>query len=472
MIDCPPPPAAPWRVYPFTLVPGDPEMIFPAAEGHQAVATDTYYASGILTGTASGHRYAFLTIFAKNEKIFSVLSADFFVFALFDLETGRYDTASEFDLPPGHAINSDNINVSQGRLEVSYTAGQRVSRLQARHTPAGELTPFAYELDLVGRGRTGAWMELKLCADALKPPQAVGGSALGGRIRVMGQDDTHSYFQSLGYAGTLRWGGTEEALAGSIGWLDRQWFPDYVGKSAGLLAERYGHQWSQLSLDNGWEFGLWRHFNRLSQDRVVPFSGLTATDPTGQTLFIDDYTIESLSYVRDPNLIKPLLADAQNATGIRAQIRYFFDAFRLRAPSLGLDVVSAPLVAAPAHLMPVDYFSGPTSLSGTMNGQSVAGFGFHERTLAFWKPRQLLVVLRDSLMHLPPDALANSPLSAEQLAARAWRAKPLIDRHRYLSARLHLNDKVRPTLAPIAISHRGHLVQILDDLVDQISFFS
>lgn len=242
MIDCPPPLAAPWRVYPFTLVPGDPEMIFPAAEGHQEVATDTYYASGILTGTASGHRYAFLTIFAKNEKIFSVLSADFFVFALFDLDTGRYDTAPEFDLQPGHAINSDNINVSRGRLEVTDTAGQRVSRFQARQSPAGKPIPFADALDLVGRGRTGAWMELNLSADALKPPQAVGGTAFGGRIRVKGQDDTHSSSQSLGYAGTLRWGGTEEALAGSIGWLDRQWFPDCVGKSAGLLAELYGHQ--------------------------------------------------------------------------------------------------------------------------------------------------------------------------------------------------------------------------------------
>lgn len=73
MVDCPPPPAAPWRAYPLVLVPGDPDMVFPAAEGHQDVATDTYYASGILEGVASGRRYAFLTIFAKNERIFSVL---------------------------------------------------------------------------------------------------------------------------------------------------------------------------------------------------------------------------------------------------------------------------------------------------------------------------------------------------------------------------------------------------------------
>jgi hypothetical protein len=356
-------------------------MVFPGAEGHQDVATDTYYASGILEGVDSGRRYGFLTIFAKNERIFSVLSADFYVLAIFDLDTGRYDTASEFDLPPGHAINSDTINVTRGRLDVIYTAGRRISRIQARQSAAGELFPFAYELELMGRGRTGAEMALTLCADALKPPQPVGGATFGGRIRVMGQDNTHSYFQPLGYSGRLRWGTVEEAVTGRIGWLDRQWFPDYVGAQAGVLGERFGHQWSQISLDNGWEFSLWRHFERSRRDRVVAFSGVTATDPEGRTLFSEDYLVDSISYFRDPNLIEPLLGDAQSAVGIRSHIRYFFDAFRLRVPSISLDVASTPLVEAPAHRMPIDYFSGPTRVEGTLNAQVVAGFGFHERTL-------------------------------------------------------------------------------------------
>jgi hypothetical protein len=472
MVDCPPPVAAPWRVYPYTLVAGDPEMVFPAAEGHQEAATDTYYASGLLTGERSGRRYGFLTIFAKNERIFSVLSADFYVLALFDLDSGVYDTASEFDLPPGHAINGDAINVTRGRLEVSYRAGRRISRFRARRTGTGEVLPFAYELELVGRGRTGAELALSLCADAIKPPQAVGGAALGGRIRVMGQNGTHSYFQPLAYTGTLRWGGIEETVMGRIGWLDRQWFPDYVGANAGVLGERYGHQWSEISLDNGWEFSLWRHFDRRRRDRVVPFSGVTGTDPDGRTVFADDYAIDSLGYFRDPGLIEPLLGDAQTAVGLRSSIRYFFDAFRLRVPAVGLDVTSTPVVAAPGHRMPVDYFSGPTRLHGTMDGRTVAGFGFHERTMPFWRPRQLIIVLRDSLLYLPTEAVADSPLSPAQLADLAWQARPHIDRYRYRQARAHLEGRLRPALAPVAEPQRGHLVQILDDLIDQISFFS
>ena len=129
---CPPPPPAPWRSYPYQLVSGDPQLVFPAAEGHPDVASDAYYASGVLRGETSGRRYAFLTIFAKNRDILDLLSADLHVLALFDLDAGTYDTGSRFDLPPGREFNLDRINVTRGRLEVSYTSNRRVSRMRAR----------------------------------------------------------------------------------------------------------------------------------------------------------------------------------------------------------------------------------------------------------------------------------------------------------------------------------------------------
>ena len=95
------------------------------------------------------------------------------------------------------------------------------------------------------------------------------------------------------------------------------------------------------------------------------FSGLTATDPAGLTIFADDVAMDMLTYLRDPGLIEPLLADVQELAGRRSPIRYLFDAFRLRAPSLALDVVASPLVAAPVHHMPLDYFSGPMRVTGT-----------------------------------------------------------------------------------------------------------
>jgi hypothetical protein len=202
------------------------------------------------------------------------------------------------------------------------------------------------------------------------------------------------------------------------------------------------------------------------------FSGLTATDPAGLTLFADDFSTEILTYLRDPGLIEPLLADVQELAGRRSSIRYLFDAFRLRVPSLALDVVASPLVAAPAHQMPIDYFSGPMHVSGVMNGQAVAGFGFHERTLPLSSPRQLVVVLRDSVLHLPVAAVHDSPLTPQQLADLVWDTMHFVQDRRYLAARSYIDETVRPALSPIADSHRPHLLQIIDDLATQMSPFA
>ena len=54
-----------WRSYPYRLVPDDPQLHFPQAEGYQDMASDTYYASGIVRGERTGRGYAFFVIFAR-----------------------------------------------------------------------------------------------------------------------------------------------------------------------------------------------------------------------------------------------------------------------------------------------------------------------------------------------------------------------------------------------------------------------
>ena len=44
---------ADWRRYPFELVPGDPQLCFPAAEGdHPDCESDTWFVAGELTAEA------------------------------------------------------------------------------------------------------------------------------------------------------------------------------------------------------------------------------------------------------------------------------------------------------------------------------------------------------------------------------------------------------------------------------------
>src|ERR1700723_3321036 len=78
------PKSADWRVYPFELVPGDPQLRFPAAEAnHPDCESDTWFLAGELT-SESGRRFAFLAIFNKNRP--APIVADFYTFALFDLD--------------------------------------------------------------------------------------------------------------------------------------------------------------------------------------------------------------------------------------------------------------------------------------------------------------------------------------------------------------------------------------------------
>src|SRR6185369_3088460 len=90
-----------WRRYPFELVPGDPQLDFPAAEGnHPDWESDTWFIAGELTAD-SGRQFAFLTIFNKNRPGQSIV-ADFYTFALFDLDTGEYATYTDYDMPPAN----------------------------------------------------------------------------------------------------------------------------------------------------------------------------------------------------------------------------------------------------------------------------------------------------------------------------------------------------------------------------------
>ena len=80
-----------WCRYPFELVPGDPQFRFPAAEAnHPDCESDTWFLAGELAGE-SGRNVAFLSIFNKNRPRQSIV-ADFYTFALFDLDNGTYGT--------------------------------------------------------------------------------------------------------------------------------------------------------------------------------------------------------------------------------------------------------------------------------------------------------------------------------------------------------------------------------------------
>jgi predicted secreted hydrolase len=449
---------ADWRRYPFQLIPGDPELGFPAAEGDQGAESNTYYVSGQLRGRASGRRWAFLTIFTYNN-VRKWLRADFFTLALFDLDSGEYGTFSEFDLPrPPRIRRAYKLSVERGALGVSYDSQAGRSVWKARRDQAGNLVPFAYDAALVGRDQRGRSMRLDLAMEAGKPPVPVGGAEYGGTKTCMGQYGTHSYFQSdVRFSGTLEWGDVREEVEGDSGWIDRQWTPRHLGTYSDRRSTTYRHEWRQIHLDNGLEMSVWMHYDRKRGNRLIPFSGATAADAKGEMMATTDFQLERLSFVRDPGEVPPLYPLTRGA-------RYFTDRYRLVIPGWRLELFSEPLCAAPAHALPVEYWSGPTRLHGTVAGQPVSGIGFHERTFVLSRDFELLDVLRDTLRHLPERAFPAGEPGPLESANLVWEVDGFLSHGDRAAALHHLTSRVRPRLARLDASCREHVLRIHDDL--------
>jgi predicted secreted hydrolase len=447
-----------WRAYPYALSPTDPELTFPAAEGDQGAESNTYYVAGRLRGRATRREWAFLVIFTFNN-VRQRLRADFYTFALFDLASGAYGTYSEYDLPrPPRIRRRYKLSVAAGRLDVAFASALGTSRWTTRRNGAGALVPFAYALSLVGRDADGRRMALELELDSEKPPMPVGGAAYGGVKTCMGQYGTHSYFQSdVRFRGRLEWGDAHDDVDGDAGWIDRQWTPRYLGVHSDRRNRRYRHEWRQIHLDNGVEMSAWLHVDRQRGNRPIPFCGITAAMPDLRVLATTEFEIERQSFVRDPGLVRPRYALTGGAT-------YFADRYRLRAPALQLELYSEPLVPAPAHALPIEYWSGPTRVQGSMAGRAVRGFGFHERTFAFTRDFELVDVLRNTLRHLPDAAFPAASPGGAGLADLVWEVDAFLSHGGRSEARHHLQARVRPHLEALAEPARSHVLQIAADL--------
>ena len=379
-----------WRAYPFDLVPGDPQLTFPAAEGnHKDFESDTWFIAGQLTAE-SGRQFAFLTIFNKNRPGLGDIAADFYTFALFDLDNGTYGTYTDYDMPPANMQPGarPKMTFADDHLDLTYTDGAGTAVWRTCRDEQNRLLPYTYDVELVGTDQTGAAMRLNLHVTPSRAPVPLGAIAYNGKVECFGQPDTYSYFQTgMAMAGTLSWGQTVAAVRGDAGHVDRQWFPKVAnaGGPGGDIRWR-AHEWRTINLDNGVDLSIWRQFDRTDHNALQPFSGATTSSPDTEPEYADDIEVTVDSYVRWPESIRTLVKPP-------AEARYMPDRHRLTSHQLELDLVGEPLVPAPAHALPLEYMEGPYRYRGTFRGKPVSGFAFYERSLALYRDWELADVL-------------------------------------------------------------------------------
>jgi predicted secreted hydrolase len=389
-----------WRSYPFQLVAGDASLEFPAAEGeHPDQESDTWFLAGQLEAAETGRSFAFLTIVNKNRPGGSVV-ADFYTLALFDLETGEYGTYTDYDMPPASmkAGARPKLSAAVGHLDLEYHSGAGASSWTTCCDGDGELLPYTYRVSLVGTDQAGQSMQLDLAVTPTRPPTPVGASTYNGKIVCFGQENTYSYFQTgMTMTGTLRWGELTEQVSGTAGHVDRQWFPKYAGSEGDPRGR--SHEWRTISFDNGVDMSIWRQFDRTNSNALQPFTGVTTSypDPAIAPQCAEDIEVTISSYVRWPDSVRTLLPPIGPA-------RYMPDRHRISSATLQLDLTGEPLVAAPAHGLPIEYMEGPYRFHGTLRGEPVSAFAFYERSLALYRDWELIDVLSTTVANVePPD---------------------------------------------------------------------
>jgi predicted secreted hydrolase len=449
---------ADWQRFPFSLVPGDAQLDFPAAEGmHPDFESDTWYLAGHLTGEESGRKFAFITIFNRNRPGGEVV-ADFYTFAIFDLDRGTYGTYTDYDMPPANMEPGAHpkLTSAEGHLDLRYESSAGTTTWTSCRDSAGELIPFAYDYAAVGRDNAGAAMELRLHLTPSRPPVPVGASVYNGKIVACLQEDTYSYFQTgVQMAGTLRWGDHTETVVGHSAHIDRQWFPVYAGGGATAGDMRgQSHEWHTITLDNGVDLSVWRQFDRRAGNALVPFVGITTTHADGTPPdCVEDLEVTTTSFVRWPDEVRSL-------TRPPSKPRYMPERHIIRSAELELELTGEPLVRAPAHALPIEYLEGPYRYHGTMAGKTVTGIALYEASIAMSRDWELIDVLGTQIT-------ANG-VESDDLTSALDEARTRVARRDNPATLEFLDRQMRPLLLALPGGVADDLVTLLDNLSDAV----
>ena len=448
-----------WKKYPYRPDWGSSRWFqFPRIDGFDPeLGMATYYLDGFLRGRDSGRLYAVMTIFNDMKVVKRKLSFSFNTFALYDCESGHYGTFTDFDYPL-RLRRGKKMSVGPGHMDLRYASAQGENSWRCQPDENDELRPFAWDLSLNGEDHHGDAMFLELSVEATRPPAPIGGRELGGELMFLGGEETYSYFQSgLNMKGRVRWLGQEEEVEGTVGWIDRQWAVDDFTVYQNLTNSRYRHEWRVMQFDNGWDMSCFFQYHRGQNCQKVPWSGISAQGPGPhfELKSTTEVSIEALSFIRSPGIVRSpfMITDGP---------RWFPHGYRVKVPEWDLDVTATPLVDAPAHQLPIEYWTGPVSLEGRAFGDAVKGYGFDERCRPFVRNHELVEVLSVLVGHRTDVAAEDR----RQLRYRLSEVGALCLRGDPSAALVYLQRKWLPLLAAQTPSMQRALQPVLDDLTE------
>jgi predicted secreted hydrolase len=193
---------------------------------------------------------------------------------------------------------------------------------------------------------------LSLELRALTAPVLNGENGLSRKSREPGAASYYYSIPRIDVQGTLRRGAAPQDVRG-LAWLDREWGSGALGQ------EQRGWDWYALQLTDG--SALMFYALRTARGRDALSAGTwVAPDGTTRSLRNADVAIDVLDHWDSPR-------------GGRYPARW-----RLRVPTLALDVEVEPVRADQELATNVRYWEGAVDVRGTRAGRSASGRGYVE----------------------------------------------------------------------------------------------
>ncbi len=321
-----------------SATPNAPALLvsLPADEGPHDSGIEWWYFNGLLTDDR-GQEYSYHYVTFQSERsgaaVPHLLQA-----SLGDHTAGKHLT--------GEQVLLDSLDPDATGIDIAVNGWEM----------QGDGQSYSLEFDLEG-------YSLDLEAVSVRPPVLHHGLGL---VSLGPAGDTFYYSRTrLDVTGSITVDGEQRPITGAT-WMDHQWGDE--------ISQRVGWDWASVQLDDGSDLMavlVWDPSDR------TPFAGygtLVSPDGSVSTLEQDDVSITSSSVWTSP------------VTGIE-----YPSGWMLTIPSLDLTLALEPALVgsefAGSRYTPAAYWEGEVRVSGTREGQAVAGRGFVE--LVGYDPSQL-----------------------------------------------------------------------------------
>lgn len=219
-----------------------------------------------------------------------------------------------------------------------------------------QTAPDRFQLNAAAQRTDGSWLRLSLELHDLKGPILQGKEGYSQKGPDSGNASYYYSRTRIAAEGQIEIGGQRYPVQGTS-WMDHEF------STSALAPDQVGWDWFSIQLDDQTELMV---FQIRKQDGTVdPFSSgaWIAADGTATALSNADFTIEVLAEWESP------------LSGGVYPARW-----RIRVPSLQLELTLSPLVADQEMDLSYRYWEGAVRIDGTRQGEPVAGYGYVELT--------------------------------------------------------------------------------------------